>query len=250
MYQQDDFKYMLLDGTNLTSSGTSGQSRTFFQHPEKLAAANRAAVDAQELTSSSTVYTVCSLKHAGGLLAQTLPAYSIGARVDIESFNAYEFVKKVSNYSHTHITPYHAKAILMTKNFYSLDLSKVWVSIGADPVEWFVIEAFVKQGATVMSNWGMSEIGPVAINTVFRSVQDVEDAKQNSLLASTIMGNRFYCDYKIENNELYVKGDICIFDGWYKTRDLVYVNNDYMFYTGRVGMSVDLTLSKKGAVHA
>jgi hypothetical protein len=250
MYQHDDFKRMLNEGTSLTSSGTSGNARTFFQTPKKLKAANSVAIDAQELTTSSSVYTVCSLKHAGGLLAQTLPAYSIGAKVDIDIFNAYEFVKKVANYSHTHITPYHAKAILKTKNFYTLDLSKVWVSIGADPVEWSIIESFVKQGATVMCNWGMSEIGPVAINSVFRSVQDVEDAKQHTVTFSTLMGNRFYCDYKLVNNQLYVKGDICIFDDWYDTKDLAYVNNGYMFYTGRSGMAIDLTVSKKGAIHA
>ena len=44
------------------------------------------------ITQNSKVYTVCSLSHAAGLLAQTLPALEVEATVFIESFNPFVFI--------------------------------------------------------------------------------------------------------------------------------------------------------------
>ena len=41
------------------------------------------------ITKDSKVYTVCSMDHAGGLFAQTLPAVEIKAQVHVESFNPF-----------------------------------------------------------------------------------------------------------------------------------------------------------------
>ena len=91
------FQNILENGIEISSSGTSGSPKTFFQTPEKIEAANRVAIQAQHITTASKIYTCCKTTHAGGLLAQTLPALSIGAAVDIELFNAYEFVKKIKS---------------------------------------------------------------------------------------------------------------------------------------------------------
>lgn len=237
------FEKIIQDGINIQSSGTSGAPKLFFQTPVKLKQANLVALDAQQITKSSRIYTCCKVTHAGGLLAQTLPALSIGASVDIVKFNAWEFVKVIKNYTHTHITPLHAKAIMLTKNFQSLDLSGIWITCGADPVTWDIIDAFVSKGATFMTNWGMSEIGPIAINKVFKDRSEVEYLKN---INATILGDRFYCDWKIIDGELIVKGDISIYDDWYHTKDKVFLNSNSLFYTGRTNAEVNLWSPKKG----
>lgn len=234
---------ILTDGITIQSSGTSGEPKSYFQNPKKLQAANQVALEAQNINSSSRIYTCCKTTHAGGLLAQTLPALSINAHVDIVNFSAYDFVKKIGNYTHTHITPLHARAIMLTKGFKDLNLKGIWITIGADPVPWDVVEEFVARGATVMTNWGMSEIGPITINHVFNTLDEVALFKNNN---ASILGTRFYCDWKIENDELIVKGDISIYDDWYPTKDKVFVKDGVMYYTGRTNKEVDLWTPRKG----
>jgi hypothetical protein len=221
---------MLKDGAYIKSSGTSGPQKTIWRSPENLKACNKIAIDSQQITSKSKIYTVCKMEHAGGLLAQTLPAFSIGADITIEDFNAYKFLKEINKYTHTHLAPGHAKAIIKTKGFKNLNLKGIWVTCGSVCVEWHIIESFVKQGATFMANWGMSEIGPLTINKVFHELDQIQEVKRKE----TILGDTYYCDWKIENNELFVKGDTCIYDDWYNTNDLVYLNNDKMYYYGRL----------------
>ena len=217
----------------LKTSGTTGKQKEIHQPAKKLKAANSVARYTQQITESSKVYTVCKMTHAGGALAQTLPAQEIGAKVDIVDFNAYDFVKNVTNYTHTHITPKHAKAIMGTKGFWDLDMSDVWVTCGSDPVTWDIIEAFVGRGATFMTNWGMTEVGPCAINTVFDNIEKVNEYKSDCHNAGTLMGDNIWCDYKIVNDELCVRGDICVYDGWFKTGDWVDIIDGKFYYFGR-----------------
>ena len=221
---------MLNEGVHVKSSGTTGPQKSIFRTPNNLKACNKIAIDCQQITKKSKIYTVCKLEHAGGLLAQTLPAFSIGVEVTIEDFNAYKFVKEINKYTHTHLAPGHAKAIIKVKGFKNLNLKGIWVTCGSSPVEWYIIESFVKQGAIFMANWGMSEIGPLTINKVFHELDQIQEVKRKE----TILGDTYYCDWKIENNKLFVKGDTCIYDDWYNTNDLVYLNNDKMYYNGRL----------------
>jgi acyl-CoA synthetase (AMP-forming)/AMP-acid ligase II len=224
------YQYMLNEGVHVKSSGTTGPQKSIFRTPNNLKACNKIAIDCQQITKKSKIYTVCKLEHAGGLLAQTLPAFSIGVEVTIEDFNAYKFVKEINKYTHTHLAPGHAKAIIKVKGFKNLNLKGIWVTCGSSPVEWYIIESFVKQGAIFMANWGMSEIGPLTINKVFHELDQIQEVKRKE----TILGDTYYCDWKIENNKLFVKGDTCIYDDWYNTNDLVYLNNDKMYYNGRL----------------
>ena len=232
--QSIKFRHIIDYGIGLQSSGTTGTPKTIFQSPEKLHAGNRAAIDSQQLTKNSRVYTVCKMSHAGGLLAQTLPAYSIGADVVIEDFNAYSWVKEIHKYTHTHLTPNHCRAIMGTKDFWKCDLTGIWITCGSDPVEWDIIESFVKQGCTFMTNWGMTEVGPCAINTVFSNIETVESYKETQVEGLTLLGDRSYVDWKIKNNELHVNGDICVYNGWFATGDLVKTNTaGDLYYYGR-----------------
>lgn len=241
-----DFQEILLTGITINSSGSTGSSKAYWQPPAKIKKANEVARMVQGITRESKIYTVCKLAHAGGLFAQTLPAFEIGAIIDIEPFNAYNFVKKIRNYTHSHITPLHVKAIMLTKGFAELDLTGITITCGAEPVTWDIIEAFVAKGCKFIVNWGMSEIGPVAINHKFKSLEEVYDLKNLCPKGATIMGSNKHCDYKIENEELAVKGDICIYDDWYYTKDKVVENGGILFYTGRTNKEVDFDNPVKG----
>ena len=243
---QINFKDILEKGITIYSSGTSGEPKPYFQNPDKLAISSRVAAVAQGIRPKSRVYTCCKTTHAGGLLAQTLPALVAGAHVDVVNFSAYDFVRDIKNYTHTHITPKHAKAIMLTKGFQDLDLSGIFITCGADPVTWDIIEAFVAKGAKFMVNWGMSEVGPIAINITFEDLDEVYYLKESAPADTTIIGRNKYCHYRIVNNELLVKGDICIYEGWYPTRDQVVVQNDILYYVGRTNKEVDLWNPQKG----
>ena len=58
------------------------------------------------------------------------------------------------------------------------------------------------------------------------------------------MGSNFWLDWKIENNILFVKGDICAYDGWFNTQDIVKLSNEtpyVMYYVGRTQDKIDCT---------
>ena len=215
-------------GTELSTSGTTGRPKKIFQDPYKIKHSNFIARKVQNITKNSRILTVCSLKHAGGLLAQTLPAYEIGASVTIEPYNPYRWVMEIEKYTHSHLTPRMAEAIIKTKSFRKLDLSGITVMCGSDPVHEYEINCFTEQGATFITNWGMTEIGPVAINKTFQP----GDVAEN-YLEYTVLGDTFWCDYKIVDNELHVKGAICVYPEWFATGDLVVEEARTLYYVGR-----------------
>lgn len=218
-------------GTSISSSGTTGTPKVIYRSPENLKKVVEVAIRAQEITRDSRILTVTRMTHAGGLLTQTLPAYTLGCDFKVQQFNAYSFLRDFKDYTHTFLTPAHMTALMHTKDFANCDLSGKWILGGSDPVTWEMIEAFVDRGATVQPNWGMSEVGPLTINTVFRTQDDVEKYKNRS--TGTILGDTFYVDWKIENGVLWIKGDLVYQEGWLCTRDLVELNGDVLYYLGR-----------------
>ena len=234
MFDEANWQVALAHGFELKSSGTTGEPKHIFQTPAKLRAANKVAVTAQNIDAQSRILTVCRMKHAGGLLAQTLPAWSVHARVEIKAFNAYSFWRDIKGYTHTHLTPMHCHLLMKTKNFKTLDLDGVFVTCGSDKVTFEVIEAFVERGARFMCNWGMTEIGPITINTVFDNLDKVRRYRDQAVADGTLMGDRYFCEYKIINDELWVRGDVCVYQDWFNTHDLVALNrHGAMYYLGR-----------------
>ena len=76
----------------------------------------------------------------------------------------------------------------------------------------------------------MTEVGPCAINHVFRTLNDVNQMKSDE----TILGSRMYCDYKIVNSELVIRGNISVYGyAWFSTGDLVKQMNGALYYLGR-----------------
>lgn len=234
MLTNENWRQYLQSGFTLTSSGTTAPPKSIFQTPEKLYAANRIAIEAQGITPESRVLTVCRINHAGGALAQTLPALSIGAHVDIATFNAFSFLRDIGGYTHTHLTPAHCELIMQTRSFLKADLSGLFVACGSSRVSFEVIEAFVACGAVFMCNWGMTEIGPITINTVFDSLDKVAEYRSRRINGASLLGDRFYCETKIEDGILNVRGDCCVYRDWFRTGDQVTVNeHGAMYYLGR-----------------
>ena len=211
----------------LYTSGTTGPKRSVVQPHNKLLASNSVAREVQNINNQSRILTVCDLKHAGGMLAQTLPAYEVGAHVHVQKFSAFSWVKQITDYTHSHLTPNMARAVIKTKTFGSLNLAGITIMCGSDRVHSSIIQSFIDRGATFIANWGMTEVGPVAINSTF-------NPGDTATTTESIMGNQMYCDTKIVDGELYVKGDICVYDDWYPTGDLVTYNNGVYYYLGRI----------------
>ncbi len=236
----------ILFPVSIHSSGSSGPPKEFPQPISKIVAANKVAREVQGITKNSKIYTVMRLTHAGGLFGQTLPALEIGAHVYHEEFSPYEWVKKIEKFTHSHLTPKHALGIMKTKGFWELDLTNITITCGSEPVTWNIIEAFVGRGADFIVNWGMSEIGPIAINHKFSDMKEVERVKAICPEGCTVMGSNAACDWFLECNELVVKGDICIYDDWYRTKDKAFVVDGILFYAGRTNKEVDFNNPSKG----
>ena len=229
-----DYANILNNGVEISSSGTTGPAKKVFRTSDNLKACIDVAIEAQQLVRSSKVLTVTRMTHAGGLLTQTLPAYSLGAEFKVQQFNAFTFLKDFKDYTHTFLAPAQMTALMNTKGFADCDLTGKRILGGSDPVSWEMIEAFVSKGAIVQPNWGMSEIGPITINMEFDSMDKVQYVKQKAPDGYTIMGDTFYCDWKIVKHELYVKGPTSIYDDWYATGDLVSLDmGRRMYYLGR-----------------
>tara|TARA_B110000977_G_scaffold18044_1_gene21809 strand:- start:227 stop:925 length:699 start_codon:yes stop_codon:yes gene_type:complete len=229
-----DYKNILNDGIEISSSGTTGPAKMVFRTPSNLRACIDVAIDAQHLTRSSKVLTVTRMTHAGGLLTQTLPAYSIGAEFKVQQFNAFSFLKDFKDYTHTFLAPAQMTALMNTKGFKDCDLTGKRILGGSDSVTWEMIESFVSKGAIVQPNWGMSEIGPIVINIEFDSMDKVQYVKERTPDEYTIMGDTYYCDWKIIDHELYVKGPTSIYNDWYATGDIVALDmGKRMYYLGR-----------------
>ena len=46
------------------------------------------------------------------------------------------------------------------------------------------------------------------------------------------MGNKVFSETKIIHDELYVKGDICVYEEWFATGDIVkFYNNRFWFHS-------------------
>lgn len=224
----------LSKGGYLYTSGTTGKKKRIYQSPVKLRHACRVAVEAQNITKDSRILTVCNMDHAGGALAQTLPALSVGAHVCVDGFNAFAFEKQVKDYTHTHLTPGHIELLRRTKGYHEARYDGLWVTCGSDRVHWWMIEYFVKRGATFMSNWGMTECGPVAVYSIFNNMEKVQVYKTMCPEKGTIMGDTVCVNYKIlPTAEMSVQGKICVHEHPIHTGDRVWDKDGILYYMGR-----------------
>ena len=113
-------------GCGVVSSGTKSQmGNIIWRSPENLKACNEVAIESQEITSKSRILTVTDMHHAGGLLLQTLPAYTLDAFISVEKFNPWTFLKRVKGFTHTFLTPDQMTMVMKTKGFKDCDLTGI-----------------------------------------------------------------------------------------------------------------------------
>lgn len=218
-----DFKKILKDGCTISSSGTTGTPKQIYRSPNNLEACNSVAIKDQDITSKSRIFTCTRMTHAGGLLLQSLPAYTLGCDIHITKFNPFTFLKEFDSYTHTFLPPAMCNALIKTKGFKNANFTGKVIAMGSDVIPWDHIHKFVSKGATVIANWGMSEIGPCAINTKFETLKYVERHTEWAPNTLPIMGENLNCLYKIDytNDQLYIKSDLCIHNDWFATGDKV-----------------------------
>jgi acyl-coenzyme A synthetase/AMP-(fatty) acid ligase len=217
--------YVILNGTTIISSGTTDVPKYIFRSKDNIELCSTIAVEAQSITSRSRILTVTSMNHAGGLLLQTIPAHIVGAYYSIQKFDPFTFIDQLEKYSHSFLPPKMIEALIKTKRFDQASFRGKLIVMGSDPIPAKHINAFTSRGATVLANWGMSEIGPCVINKMYYPYEETAD--------DNIMGDTFWCDTKIIDDELHVKSNMCVYDDWFATGDLVEIKNHMMFYRGR-----------------
>lgn len=221
------------EGVTIHSSGTTGIPKTIFRTAENVQNCCSVAVSAQKITPESRILTVTRMTHAGGLLAQSLPAVMVGAHVEIKSFNAFNFLDEFSDFTHTFLTPGMMAAISQTKKFKTCSLVGKRILTGSDPVDWEIMSLYLQRGAIVQPNWGMSEIGPITIYSTLHNLDDLQRLRALAPPGSYLLGDHVETDCKIVDGELYVRGPLCVYEGWFATGDLVDENSGVFFYKGR-----------------
>ena len=245
-YDENYFWDIIEDGITIQTSGSSGEPKSIYQSVDKIFTDADNCVKIQDINAFSDVYTCLNLNKAGGLFAQTIPAMLEMANVTLAKFNPYEYVRRVESFTHSHLTPKQAKAVLKTKRFKELNLNDHTFLVGSEPVTYDIITAFVERGAKVILIWGMTEIGPNAIMHVFNNMKDVNALKAITPPNSTPLGNIITCEVSVINSELHVRGKNCVYDGWFNTKDTVIEKDGHLFYTGRSDAVVDFNNPSKG----
>ncbi len=223
----------LVEGAWVTSSGTTGLAKKIFRSPENIRKCNQVAVRAQNITPQSSIYTVTKMTHAGGLLAQSLPAISVGADLTIEKFDPYRFLSVFKDHSHTFLPPAYMLALTKTKQFQNYDFSGKRILTGSSPITSSLMKKYLLRNAVVQPNWGMSEVGPITIYSIIKDLSDLERLNKKRPEQTTLLGDIFEIEYKVLDSELWVRGDLCIQESWFPTGDLVKVVDEVLFYVGR-----------------
>lgn len=224
---------LLNTGVTIYSSGTTGTPKSIFRTPENLALCAEVALKAQLIDRYSSVYTVTKMSHAGGLLAQSLPALTVGAQLKIDTFKPYQFLTEFKKHTHTFLPPLFMETLMKVKAFQDFDFGKRRILTGSSPVSWDILKAFIDRNAILQPNWGMSEIGPLTICSTLFSLADLDRLQRGAPANASLLGDTFYTDYKVLENQLYVKSPMCVYGDWFATGDMVRVKDGVMYYFGR-----------------
>ena len=103
--------------------------------------------------------------------------------------------------------------------------------MGSDKIPNNHVIEFLNKGATVICNWGMSEVGPVAINSTYTKLQQFYEDMEEDV---SVLGKNKFCDVKIVDEELVVRGTISVYKDWFYTGDKVILKNNKIYYVDRL----------------
>lgn len=218
-------------GIILYSSGSTGVRKQIFM-PERMIISNaETAIRCQRIISADKILTVCSLNHTGGISAQTLAGLLVGAHIIVTPFNAFSFFKiiQLEKITLTHLVPIMIDGLKKVKGMYDLSSLRLVVA-GSDCVYREHVEFWLAKGVNFMSNYGLTEAGPIIINKEY-----TRDTDLSIFDHGVPLGTVAWCETKIEGNELLLKGD-CVANNqdWFRTGDCVYQIDQWYMYQGRL----------------
>lgn len=211
------------------SSGSSGKSKPPIRIPESMILANcEIASKSQDLTYEDNILTICSLNHTGGLNAQTIPGLLAGSTIHIKNFNAFTFFKDLIDYNitKTHLIPIMIDSLIKLNSFKDNKLKLVVA--GSDCIKKEHVKFFIDHKIPFMCNYGLTEAGPIIINHTFHANKELDIFDLGFPL-----GDKCWTDYKIEDDELVIKGKSVYVDDWFKTGDCIEQHKNWVFYKGR-----------------
>jgi acyl-coenzyme A synthetase/AMP-(fatty) acid ligase len=216
-------------GIFMFSSGSTGVRKDIWMPGTMIEANADNAIDCQQLSFEDKILTVCSLNHTGGTNAQTIPALLCGAHTIIEPFNAFNFFRLLTEHNITvsHLIPVHIDMLIKINPDIKLPTLRL-ITAGSDCVYPHHIDFWISRGVEFVANYGMTEAGPIIINHRYLPGEDL-----TSHATGVVLGDTYWCDYKIINGELYLKGACINVDDWLATGDCVEQLGPWMFYKGR-----------------
>ena len=222
--------YGIRDGRITYSTGSTGTPKKIWHSELKLNLACEVYKRTHNLNSRSSILNFLTTDHIGGLMMNLAGEY-VGCKVTQTKLNPFSYLDKLRDYSHTMLTDSTITALRKVKQFDDYDFTDKFLHVGTEPHTMENIIALVERGATVFCNWGMTEIGPVCVNTTFEPY-DVDRVKRY-FEPGALLGDNFEIEWKIDDGELVVRSEVSIYKDWYYTGDNVKYENDTLYFIGR-----------------
>lgn len=221
-----DKKFLL---TLYSSGSTTGVKKPKSLSESVILSNAKNSIAVHNLTNQDCVLTVCTMNHTGGINAQTIPALIAGSHVIISKFNPYKFWEEINlyNVTITHLTPRMIDSLIKFNKWETSMLRLV--TCGSDCVKPEHVSCWTKHNIPLLINYGMTEAGPIIINHQFNPGDDLAIFDYGVPL-----GTQQWCDVKIIDDELWLRGDNVIGgDTWFATDDVVCKRDKWLLYRGR-----------------
>jgi acyl-coenzyme A synthetase/AMP-(fatty) acid ligase len=228
-----DIRKILTEGLMLYSTGTTGTPKKIYSSPEKLLANIRNEIKAFNINEESHILNCSPMEHITAYYV-SLPALFVGAKVTQKVLSPVEYLETLctTKVTHTVVPPLKLKEVMEDPMFNDLILDGTYVIFGKNFVTKEDVRVWIKKGAYVITNWGMSEIGPLCCYSIFKTEDDLDTIWQ--LEDKTCMGNNLIIDAKIVDGEWVVKGQSSIYKDWFYTGDKMFEYNGTYYYDGRL----------------
>lgn len=216
-------------GIVLYSSGSTGKRKPIFLPESMLFANAQNTIKFQNITSEDRFLNVCSMNHTAGINCHTLPGLLAGAYTHIDQFNGFNCLRLLKELDITavHVIPMMTEVLMRVGQ---PDLPKLKLVItGSDCITKDHVKYWLADGRDMMITFGMTEAGPPAICHIFKNGDDL-----SCFDSGFPVGSHAFCETKIIDGELWLKGDIINREGWFQTGDCFKHENGFYYYTGRV----------------
>jgi acyl-coenzyme A synthetase/AMP-(fatty) acid ligase len=226
---------ILTDGLILNSTGTTGTPKKIYQSPQKLLSNIKNELDIFKITKESHILNCSPLNHITAYYA-SLSGLFVGATVTQKEMEYQEYLDYLltaeTPITHTVVPPLKLIEIMADPKFEQLSFSNTFIIFGKNFVTKENVRTWIRKGAWIITNWGMSEIGPLCCYSIFKTENDLDNIWQ--LEDKMCMGNKLTIEAKIVDEEWVVRGDSSIYKDWFFTNDKMIEHNGTYYYNGRI----------------